>query len=69
MKSLLNKVVSGAASVGVFLVGCALAGLGLWLMVVLAMFAFAVIGLGILAAPVIALIQSSENKDTETVAA
>ena len=69
MKSLLNKVTSGAASVGLFLMACVMASLGLAVMVILAMFALAVIGLGILATPLLALGASSKRNDTETVAA
>ena len=69
MKSYLTKVTSGAAGVGIVLLGCIMAGLGLSLMVMLAIFAVAVIGLGILAAPLLALIQGSDRKDAKPVAA
>lgn len=69
MKTYLNKVTSGAASACLFLVGCIVASLGLSLMVFLAMFALAIIGLGILATPLLTLLKSSERKEAEAVVA
>ena len=69
MKEYLNKVTSGAAGLGIFLLGCVMASLGLSLMVFLAMFALAVIGLGMLATPLLALVQPKTPSEAETVAA
>lgn len=67
MKSYLNKIASGAAAVGIFLLVCIMASLGFSLMVFLAMFALAVIGLGLLAAPLMRLVQSTDRNNPETV--
>ncbi len=69
MKTYLNKVTSAAAGVGLVLVACVVACLGLSFMVILAMFALAIVGLRILATPLLALLQSSERKQVEAVAA
>ncbi|WP_170359587.1 MULTISPECIES: hypothetical protein [Ruegeria] len=69
MKTYLNKVTSAAACVGLILVACVVASLGLSFMVILAMFALAIVGLGILATPLLALLQFSERKEVEAVAA
>jgi hypothetical protein len=63
MKDLLNKAASGAAFAALFLVGCVIAGLGLSVAMVLAMFALSAIGLAILASPLVALI--GQGKDEE----
>lgn len=62
MKKQLNKVASAAAGVGLFLLGCVLAGFGLSVVFLLAIFALAVIGLGILASPFIAAVQAVETE-------
>ncbi len=67
MKTFLNKVTSAAAGVGLFLVACVVASLGLSFLVFLAMFALAVVGLRILAKPLLTLLQSSERKEIEAV--
>ncbi len=67
MKTYLNKVTSAAAGVGLFLVACVVASLGLSFMVILAMFALAIVGLGVLATPLLALLQFSERKEVEAV--
>ena len=63
MKSLFAKITSTAAGAIVLLVGCAMAGLGLTVIAVLAMFALAVLGLALLARPFMAL--SEQNADDE----
>ena len=69
MKSFLTKITSGVAAAGLFLVACVMAGLGLSLVVFLAMFGLAVIGLSILTAPLLTFVQTPERTDAETVAA
>lgn len=74
MKSVFSKVTSTAAGVVVFLVGCALAGLGFTVMAFLAMFAMAAYGLALIAAPFVEQVMkdrdSSEHEATyETQAA
>jgi hypothetical protein len=66
MKTYLDKVTS-AAGVGLFLVACVVASLGLSFLVFFAMFALAIAGLGILATPLLALLQFSERKEVEAV--
>ncbi len=51
MKTVLAKITSAAAAAVALFVGCALAGLGLVVMALLAMFALAATGLALLAAP------------------
>ena len=51
MKSTLNKLTSAAAATIVAFVGCVMAGLGLAMIAVLAMFSFAVFGLALIASP------------------
>ncbi|WP_434054920.1 MAG: hypothetical protein RDA78_08655 [Roseibium sp.] len=51
MKTFMTKVTSAAAAAVALFVGCALAGLGLVVMALLAMFALAATGLALLAAP------------------
>ena len=69
MKTFLNKVTSGVADVGLFLVACVMVGLGLSFMIFLGMFVLTILVLGILATPLLALLQSSECKEVEAVAA
>ena len=69
MKSYLNKAASAAGGVAVFLLGCMMAGLGLSMMVLLATFGLAVVGLGILATPFLALLHSKDQTQDETVTA
>ncbi|MCY4178880.1 MAG: hypothetical protein OXC60_09625 [Litoreibacter sp.] len=69
MKSFLTKIASSAANVALIILACVLAGLGLWLVFVLALFALAVIGLSFLAAPLLALIQPDKTDEAETVTA
>ena len=54
MKSLLAKTTSTAAGAIVILVGCAMAGLGLTVIAVVALFALAAFGLALLARPFVA---------------
>jgi len=51
MKSIFNKTASFAAAAVALVIGGAMAGLGLAMLAVLAMFALAVVGLALLAAP------------------
>ena len=65
MKEQFNKMMSGVAGFGLFLVGCVMAGLGLSVVFFLAMFALAVVGLAFLASPLVALAQRVEPSQTE----
>ncbi|MEO0635134.1 MAG: hypothetical protein AAFY73_00645 [Pseudomonadota bacterium] len=58
MKSLLNKIASTASIVVLFCVGAAMAGLGIYVVAVLAAFALALGLLSLLAAPFIRLATS-----------
>lgn len=53
MKPFLNKAASAAAGGAVILAGCAMAGLGLTVIALLAMFALAAFGLSYLVAPLL----------------
>lgn len=61
MKSVFNKMTSTAAGVVVFLVGCALAGLGFTVLAFFAMFALAAYGLALIAAPFVELAMKTED--------
>lgn len=65
MKELLNKVGSSVAGIGLFLIGCVMAGIGLSVVFFLAMFALAAIGLGILATPLLALLGRPSDEETQ----
>lgn len=69
MKQYLNKAVSGVAGLGLFLAACVMAGIGLSVMFTLALFALAALGLGILAAPLLALAQTSDTDEAKPAAA
>ena len=69
MKKQLNKIASGAAAAGLFLLGGIMAGLGLSVVFALATFGLAMIGLAFLAAPLIALSQPAAHAETEEAAA
>ncbi len=69
MTALLNKAASTFAGIALFCVGCVMAGLGLSVVALLAVFAMATVGLAILASPFVALAQSvnrREDIDQET---
>lgn len=51
MKPVLTKITSTIAGAIVLVIGCAMAGLGLSVLAVLAMFAMAALGLAVLARP------------------
>ena len=65
MKSLLNKVASTVAGVVLFCLGCVMAGLGLSVVALLAMFAMAAAGLAILASPFITLTEQNPHFTVE----
>jgi Na+-transporting methylmalonyl-CoA/oxaloacetate decarboxylase gamma subunit len=69
MKKQLNKIASAAAGVGIFFLGCVLAGFGLSVVFLLAMFALAVIGLGILVSPFLPAAKPLETEQQEKVVA
>ncbi len=69
MKQQLNKLTSTMAGAGIFLVGCVMVGLGLSVVFMLAMFALAVIGLGMLATPLLALARQPADETTREAAA
>lgn len=64
MQKHLNTLVSRAAGIALFLVGCLMAGLGLSVVFTLALFALAVAGLALLAAPLLALVQPKASDET-----
>lgn len=55
MKNLFNKLTSTVAAAIVVFIGAVMAGLGLTVVAVLAMFALAVLGLAVIAAPFVKL--------------
>lgn len=55
MKSFLNNIASSFAGFVLFCVGCAMAGLGLSVVVMLALVALAAMGLALLASPFVAM--------------
>lgn len=61
MKDLLNKTTSAIAGVALFCFGCMMAGIGLFVVMLLALFAMAAAGLAILATPFVAMAQQGED--------
>ena len=68
MKTLLNKAASTAAGVVLFCVGCALAGLGLSFVALVAIFAMASVFLAMLASPFIGLAATACESDEPSAA-
>ena len=69
MKSLMTKIASMFSGVALFALGCVMAGLGFAAISTLALFALAALGLGVLAAPFVALAQPNvpaQSRATET---
>lgn len=66
MKSLISRLVPAAAAAALICIGFVLAGLGIWLVALLAMFALVAAGLGLLASPFVALLQPAETPDQES---
>lgn len=63
MKSLMTKASNAASSLALLVFGGVLAGLGLAMMGVLALFAFAALGVALIAAPFMALSQTSDAEE------
>ena len=63
MKTLISKTTSAASVTLAILIACAVAGLGLMALFYLALLGFVVIGLGFLAAPIVALAQKHSARD------
>lgn len=61
MKNLLNKLTSTAAAAIVVFIGAVMAGLGLTVVAVLAMFALAVLGLAVIASPFVKMPEQPEQ--------
>ncbi len=68
MKAFLNQAASTAAGIVLFVVGCVMAGLGLSVMALLALFALAAAGLAILAAPFVSLAAKGAASDAPAAA-
>ena len=68
MKAFLNQAAATAAGVVLFCVGCLMAGLGLTVMALLALFALAATGLAILAAPFVSLAAKGAAEDERAAA-
>lgn len=64
MKHLMNKLTTTLAGVALFCVGSVIAGLGLSVVIILAMFALAVSGLALVSAPLIGWAQPSRHEAT-----
>ena len=63
MKNLLNKITRAAIAVFAVIVGFVMAALGFTFIAFLAMFALAVVGLAMIAAPIIARNQKDKEHD------
>lgn len=61
MKALLTRITSAAAAGFVLLIGAAMAGLGLTVMAVLALFAMAAFGFALIAAPFLRVPEPGQN--------
>lgn len=66
MTNLINKAASSVASVVLFLVGAVMAGMSLAVVFLLAMFALAVAGLALLAAPFLRLAMPAAPEADDT---
>lgn len=64
MKQYLTKLAANAAGIALFLVACTAAALGLWVVLLLGLFGFAMFGLALLAAPLLALVQPAQTEAT-----
>lgn len=62
MTKLFNKVSHAISGAILFVLGCAMAGLGLMVMGFLALFALAAMGLAVIAAPFVAMAQSNAQE-------
>ncbi len=65
MQSFLNNIAAGAATAVLFLVGCVMAGIGLSVFLLLAMFGMAAFALALLASPLFSLVQKPEVETEE----
>ncbi|WP_300073880.1 hypothetical protein [uncultured Ruegeria sp.] len=69
MQKHLNKLASSAACIGLFLIDCVMAGLGLVVMFYLVLFALVAAALGLLAAPLLGFVGQTAKENAEKVAA
>ena len=69
MKDLLNKMTARVAGFALFCMACVMAGIGIWVVMVLALFALAAAGIGMLAAPLIVVAHNPSETEDEQVAA
>lgn len=65
MKNLLNKTAATASMAILFVVGCVMAGLGLTVVLFLALFAIAMAGLAFLAAPFVGIASNAVEADED----
>lgn len=66
MTTLITKTTTAVSKIALFAIGCVMAGLGLAMMSMLALFALFTIGLAFLAAPFVAAAQSRSVQDAQT---
>lgn len=66
MKTLISKATSAATATLAILVACVLAGLGLTALFYLALLGFVVMGIGLVAAPFVAMAQKQSASDLST---
>lgn len=66
MKTLISKATSAATATLAILVACVLAGLGLTALFHLALLGFVVMGIGLFAAPFVAMAQKQPSSDLST---
>lgn len=66
MKSLITKTTTTLSGVVLFAFGCVMAGLGLAAISMLALFALATMGIAVLAAPFLAMVQDDKSEADET---
>ncbi len=69
MKALMSKAARVIAGAVVFVIACTVAGLGLTVFAMLALFALGMAGLGLIAAPFLSLLQHDDPSDAEPAAA
>lgn len=65
MKTLITKATTALATIGLFAIGAVTFGLGFAVVAMLAMFALAVIGLGLIASPFIAIAERNGKVDAD----
>lgn len=65
MNTLVTKIKSAVSGIALFTLGCAMAGMGLVVVALLALFALASVGAALLASPFVAMAQTSQPPEED----